>query len=78
MHARHGTDKTGTALRPGTAGTARADNVAWHGTAWHGRAWHGMYAMCGRAQNTPFLMPDEEKVTFSLFSHVKKRKLEFR
>ena len=42
MQARHGTDNTGTALRPGTAGTARADDVAWQGTAWHGRARPGL------------------------------------
>ena len=33
MQARHGTEKTDTALRPGTAGTAR------HGTAEHGLVW---------------------------------------
>ena len=38
MQARHGKGNTGTALRPGTAGTARADNLAQHGKARHGRA----------------------------------------
>ena len=31
------------------------------------------YAMCGRAQNTPFLKPEGEKVTFSFFSHAKRK-----
>ena len=44
MQTWHGTDKTGTALRPGTAGTARHGTARHgrHGTAWHGRAWPGL------------------------------------
>ena len=42
VHARQGTDNKGTALRPGTAGTAQADDVAWQGTAWHSRAQPGL------------------------------------
>ena len=38
MQAWHGTDNTGTALRPGIAARARADDLAWQGTAWHGKA----------------------------------------
>ena len=42
MQAQHGTDTKGTALRPSTAGTARADDVTWQGTAWHSTARPGV------------------------------------
>ena len=35
------------------------------------------YALCGRAQNTSFLKPEGEKVTFSFFSHAKRKKNAF-
>ena len=42
MQARNDTDNKGTALWPGTAGMAQADDLACQGTSWHDKAWPGL------------------------------------